>query len=130
MVRNPSGERALVCQRGASRVGCLLSLALFTLAGYAAVLLVGSEFKYRSVEQAIDQELRTTKPLATSPREIRAAVVARIEDLGLPPSARNVELSRLPEGGVVVSFAYPDTITFFGRWHWVRTRRITERPPD
>lgn len=109
-------------ERGASRVGCLLALAILILAGYAFVLYVGSEIDYRSFRTDVEQVGRAAAEI--NDVGIREALQVRAADLGLPPSAARPNIRRLPGNRIQITVQYQDTVTFFDRWHWVRPRRI------
>ncbi len=117
--RSGSGVRG---ERGASRLGCLLTLTLLGLAAYGAVIVLGSEFDYRSLET----EMRRQATLAaeSSDDEIRDAVVAQVHRRGLPSTAEVVSIRRLPGNRIRLSLRYQDTLIFLDRWTWVRPRRL------
>lgn len=111
--------------RGAGRIGCLLGLLAVAALGYVTVVVVESEFRYRSVREAVQQELRTSE--VRSVHEIRRDIVKRVEELDLPPAARQVTVRPLPGDGAAVSLSYADTLEFLGRFTWIRPRRVSVR---
>lgn len=108
--------------RGASRVGCLLGIAVLLVGGYAGVEVIGAEIDYRSLSSQVQ---RTARVANETPDEAMAAQIRdKAVELGLPGSAGNAQIRRLPDRQVQIDVAYPDTISFFERFHWVRMRRI------
>lgn len=119
MVAARSRERDV---QGASRVGCLLGILVLVLAGYAGVEVIGAEIDYRSLSSQVQ---RTARVAYETPDDVMAAQIRdKVAELGLPPSAGNAQIRRVPERRVQIDVAYPDTISFFDRFHWVRMRRI------
>ncbi|MCG8470105.1 MAG: hypothetical protein MJB57_18165 [Gemmatimonadetes bacterium] len=117
----PRGVRR-VDELGASRVGCLLSALVLLVAGYVGVEYVGAEIDYRSLSSQVQ---RTAVAARETPDD---GLVGQIRDkaaeLGLPASAGAPSIRRPAQNRVTISVSYPDSITFFGRWHWVLDRRI------
>lgn len=122
-----SGEARLRSARGAVRPGCLLGLLLVGLGVYAGAKFLGSEMDYRSVQEVASREARLAE--SKTDQEIREEVLAKVQELGLPPSAHDVRVRRLDNGRVRVSLAYPDTLRFLGRWEWVTLREISVQGP-
>ncbi len=106
-------------------MGCLLGIAVLALALYAGLQWIGDEFDY----QAMHEETRRQAGLGgeLTDEEIRQELVRQAVDLGLPPSARDIRIDRLPGGSMSVSLRYADTLSLFDRWSWVRTRSIDVR---
>lgn len=125
MVLNPGGEPIGSRRAGGSRLGCLLGLLVVAAIVYVATVVVGSEFEFRAVREAVQQEAHVS--VGKSDRELREEVLERIDEFDLPRSARNLYLRRLPGGGVEISLQYADTLTFLDRWRWIRPRRIVVR---
>ena len=125
MVPSRSGEAHFIGERGGVRLGVVLCLLVLVAAFYVGVDVVRSEFDYRSLQKSVERQVGLAE--STSDDDIRGAIVDRIRELGLPRSAERVELQRFADGGAVVSLAYPDTVTFLGRWDWIRIRRIRIR---
>ena len=107
---------------GASRVGCLLGLVLFLIAGYAGYLVLGSEIDYRQLQSEVQRQ--ASLATESTDQEIQEAIAARAAELQLPAPAGRATIRRLPGNRVQIAIQYPETIEFFGRWQWVRTRRI------
>ncbi len=119
MVLSRSGEAG---SRGASRIGCLLSLIVLGLLGYFAVGFVGSEIDYRALTSQVQRSARVAHE--TPDPGLVAQIRAKAEELGLPRVAGAAQIQRPADNRIQISVQYPDTLTFFSRWHWVRTRRI------
>lgn len=108
--------------RGASRAGCLLGILVLIVAGYAGVLVAGSEIDY----QQLRSEVRTQAGLAAErdDQAIREALAAEAAGLGLPDVAGQPQIRRFPPSRIQIIIQYSDPIDFFGLWQWVRERRI------
>lgn len=93
------------------------------------VIVVESEFRFRSVREAINQELRTSVAATQegSLRQVREDIVERVEQLDLPSAAHQVTVRPLPGGEISVSLSYADTLVFLDRFTWIRPRRISVR---
>lgn len=112
---------------GAVRPGCLLGILLLAAAVYAGALILASELDYRSMQEAATQQVRLAETVTDE--EIRRELLTKVEELELPPGARDIQIRRLPGGNVHVNLAYPDTIRFLGRWEWIQIRHISVRGP-
>lgn len=124
---SPGGESGGRSKAGGSRLGCILGLALLGLGVYAATVVVDSEFRFRSVQEAVRQQARVAT--GKSEREIREQLLREIGDLDLPPAARRIYVRR-GDGSIRISLDYSDTLTFFDRWTWVRDRHVAARGRD
>ncbi|MFQ5678659.1 MAG: hypothetical protein ACE5HP_04300 [Gemmatimonadota bacterium] len=91
------------------------------------MLVLKSEIDFRSLQNRAEQEARISE--TRSDDEIRQTLVARARELGLPRTAERVGIQRFPGGDALITIAYPDTVTFLGRWSWIRMRRISVRGP-
>lgn len=107
---------------GASRVGCLVGLLFLTLAGYAAVLYAGSEIDYRQLVGEVQRQ--ASLAAERDDQAIRDAIAATVAARQLPTVAGQATIRRFPGSRIQIVIQYPDPIDFFGRWQWVRTRRI------
>lgn len=109
-------------QAGVSRVGCLLSILVLILVGYAAVEFIGNEISYRGLAHQVQESARAAHetPDAGLAQQIRE----KAAELGLPASAGNATIRRLAGNRISITVQYPDTVTFFGRFHIVRGRRV------
>ncbi len=121
MALNHSG-RSRSGGRGASRLGCLFSLIILIGAGYFGVVYIGSEVDYRSLSGEMQRQAGLAAEL--SDPEILQNLQRQVRDLGLPPAAEQIMIRRQPGNLITLSTQYPETLTFFGRWEWNRTRRI------
>ncbi|MDX1578773.1 MAG: hypothetical protein R3266_09815 [Gemmatimonadota bacterium] len=110
-------------EAGASRIGCLVSILLFVLVGYAAVEFIGAEVTYRDLLHEVQESVRAA--YETPDREITRRIREKAEELDLPASASTPTIRRLADNRITVTVQYPDTITFFDRLHIVRDRRIS-----
>ncbi|MFQ5688935.1 MAG: hypothetical protein ACE5HQ_01510 [Gemmatimonadota bacterium] len=100
-------------------------IALGVAVGYAAIIVIRSEVDFRSVRETAQQQLRLGE--GRGDEEIRAAVLARVRELGLPRQAERIGLMHLPRGEIRLSLQYSDTLVFADRWRWIRPRRIDVR---
>jgi len=116
MARSRSGET------GVSRAGCLATLALFLLGLYVGAGFVESEMDYRKLQSTVLQHARFA---AEEPDQtIRTGLQTRAAELGLPSVAGQPTIRRFPESRIQIIIRYPEVHDFFGRWQWVRNRRI------
>lgn len=122
---SPSGDGPTPGQRGAARTGCLLTILVLVLGVYAAIQVLASEMSFRSLQKAVEQQARLAE--TRTDQEIREEILTRVRELELPRSAENISVRRLPGEGVLITVGYPDTVTFFDRWRWVRQRQISIR---
>jgi hypothetical protein len=83
---------------------------------------VGSEIDYRQ----LTREVRRQASLASErdDQAIRDAIASTVSSLQLPEIAGRVTIRRFPENRIQIIIQYPDPIDVFGRWQWVRNRRI------
>lgn len=120
MARNHSGD--VNGQIGASRIGCLLGILLLVLAGYAGVQLVGTEIDYQTLKSEVEDLARAA--YETPDPAIRDAIQNEAARLELPPAAGRATVRRTPPNQIQITVQYPDSLSFFHRWYWVRLRRI------
>ncbi len=118
----PSHSGSVNRSAGASRVGCLVGLAILVVVGYVAVLFAGSEIDYRQLQSEVRQQAGLAAELED--QEIRDAIAAQAAELQLPAPAGRATIRRLPGDRIEIVIQYPDAIDFFGRWQWVLNRRI------
>lgn len=121
MVRSPSG-RILRSATGASRAGCLLLVALGLVAVHVGIVFLGAELDYRSIRGEASRQ--AARAVDQNDEDIRAALVARADALGLPPSASDITIQRRLGSVISIRFGYADTLTFAGRFDWLRRRQI------
>jgi len=105
-----------------SRVGCLIALVLFVLGAYVGVKVVRSEMDYRRLQSAAVQHARLAEEQPD--QTIREGLQARAAELGLPAAAGQPTIRRFPDHRIQIIIQYPAALDFFGRWQWVRSRRI------
>ncbi len=103
-------------------MGCLLSLLILVLAAYAAVQVAGSEIDFRALQAEIQSQARLASE--STDQALATAVAEKAAELELPAVAGRASIRRLPGHRIQIVVQYPDTVTFFHRWHWVRNRRI------
>jgi hypothetical protein len=96
-------------RRGASRVGCLLSLALFAGAVYYGVEVGRMYWRYNALVGEMRQVARFAQ--TTTDDAIRRTVLAKIEDLGLPAEARRVVVERTgPPWRILIRTEYQEPV--------------------
>lgn len=110
-------------RRGASRLGCLLSLVLFTGAIYYGINLGRMYWRYYEL---VDEMRRAARFASNTPDDaIRRSVLARIEELGIPPEARRLVIRRTgPPWQILIRTEYQETV----RLPVGPPRNITFRP--
>lgn len=118
----PNHSGSLRRSDGASRIGCLLGLAIVLIAGYGAVVLAGSEIDYRQLQGEAQRQAALAAEL--DDEAIQEAIAAQAAELQLPAPAGRATIRRLPGDRIQISIQYQDTVEFFGRWERVRSRRI------
>lgn len=120
MARNRSGD--VSSEAGVSRIGCLFGILLLVLVAYAGVQLVGTEIDYQTLKSEVEDVARAAAE--TPDRSIREAVQNEATRLGLPASAGRPTIRRTPPNRIQITIQYPDSLSLFDRWYWVRQRRI------
>lgn len=120
MARNHSGD--VNGQTGASRVGCLLGILFLVLAGYAGIQFAGTEIDYQTLKSEVEDLARAARE--TGDATIREAIQNEAARLELPAAAGNPVIRRVPPDRIQITVQYPDSLTLFDRWYWVRERRI------
>lgn len=108
--------------RGEVRIGCLLFLVLLALGAYVAVLYIGSEYDFRSLRGEAQRQAGLASQMTDE--EILGELQRRARELGLPEQAERLEVRRIPGNRIQISGHYSDTLKLFGRWEWIRPRRI------
>jgi hypothetical protein len=109
--------------RGTSRIGCLVSLALFAAALYYGIEVGRMYWRYYELRDEMARVARLAPN--TSDEAIRRTLLSRIEALGLPDEARRVVVRRSgPPSQIHISTEYRETLHLpFGS-----ARHITFRP--
>lgn len=109
-------------ERGVSRAGCLTGIVIVFLLAYTAVQFIGAEIDYRAIASQVQRSARVAHE--TPDEGLAAQIKVKANELGLPPAAGRATIRRLSGNRISIAVQYPDSVTFFGRWHWVRDRRI------
>jgi hypothetical protein len=78
--------------RGASKLGCLVSLLLFVGALYYGSQVGRVYWRYYALVDAMERSARFAA--TTSDQAIRRTLVAKIDELGLPPEAKRLTVRR------------------------------------
>lgn len=120
MARNPSGD--VNAQNGASRVGCLLGILFLVLGGYVGIQFAGTEIDYQTLKSEVEDLARVADE--TGDAGIREAIQNEAARLELPAAAGRPAIRRVPPNRIQITVQYPDSLSFFDRWYWVRQRRI------
>jgi hypothetical protein len=79
-------------RRGASRIGCLLTLLLLAVGSYYAVNLGGVYWRYYQMKDAMQAEARLAPSIGDD--VIQRRLRAKAEELGLPPQAQRFRIRR------------------------------------
>jgi len=108
---------------GATRVGCVLSLALFAAAVYVAVNVGEVWLRYYQLldEMRVQVRLAANLPDAT----IQNRLLRRVEELGLPDEARRFSIRRTSRPReIVITTEYRETVAlpFFSHTFTFRPR--------
>ena len=120
-VRSRSGE-PMRAERGASRVGCLIGIAVLIVIGYVAVGLAGNEIDYWQLESEAQRQAGLA--VERDDQAIREALASRAIELELPAAAGQATIRRFPGDRIQIIIQYPQVLELFGRWQLVRDRRI------
>lgn len=111
---------AFSASHGATNLGCLLTLVVGALLGYALVKAIKIEQRFISMRSAVQQEASEAKD--QTDERIILNLQEKARDLGLPRRAQGIYLLRGSDS-ILVSTRWSDTITFW-RLEWVRERVI------
>lgn len=109
--------------RGATNLGCLLTLVIGVLLGYMLVKVIKVEQRFVQMRSAVQQEAVEAKD-QTDERVI-LNVQKKARDLGLPSRAQGVYLNRGSDS-IYVTVRWSDTLSFW-RYDWVRKRVVEAR---
>jgi len=83
-------------RRGASSLGCLVSLLIFVAALYYGVHIGEVFFRYYRLVDEMDSQARLASAIDNG--TIRRRLEAAIQDIGLPQDAAdNLEITRIPD---------------------------------
>lgn len=113
---------------GASRFGCLLTLALLAGGFYIATLFIRAEMRYRSADERIREEAQQMSVAGRS--EAREKLAPVITELGLPPSAERFDVRLAPRGvrRYRLTVRYSDTLRVLN-WEKIIPRTIEAETP-
>lgn len=112
----------MTAESGASRVGCLFGVLVGLLGAYGGVQYIGTEIDYRALKGEVQ---RIAASAGETPDEMMLGHVrTKVAELGLPQRAGAATIRRLPDNRISIALSYPDTLSFFGRWDYVWTRRV------
>lgn len=94
-------------RRGESRLGCLVSLALFVAALYYGINIGEVYIRYYQLQE----EMRSAARLAPSldDQVIRRRLADKVDDLALPVEAHRFIIQRRPRS-IVIETAYSETL--------------------
>lgn len=120
-LRCPSAVRSNT--RGATNLGCLLTLVIGVLLGYALVKVIKVEQRYVQMRSAVQQEAVDARD-QTDERVI-LNVQEKARELGLPGRAQGVYLNRGSDS-IYVTVRWADTLSLW-RYDWIRKRVVEAR---
>jgi hypothetical protein len=113
-------------RRGASKMGCLLSVVLF-----AGAIVYGGQigkiyYRYYELVDEMQESARFARN--RSDDAIRRTLLARIDELGLPEEARRIQVRRSgPPYAIRISTQYQERLDLpFGRPVYIRFRPKAE----
>ncbi len=96
-------------RRGASNLGCLLSLALFVAALYYGVNVGEVYIRYYQLLDEMHSQARLAPSLSDA--VILRRIVERVDELGLPEEAENVHVTRSGRPArIVIETSYSETL--------------------
>ncbi|MGH7605668.1 MAG: hypothetical protein ACRENK_16945 [Gemmatimonadaceae bacterium] len=84
----------MVARRGASRLGCLLSIVVLVLAIYYAFGFGEAYFRAYQYEDSIRSDAEFASTMTDA--KISAHMAALVDSLGLPPEAAELTITRSP----------------------------------
>lgn len=97
---------------GASRLGCLVRLALVIAGGYYAFHLLDPYVRYLRIRDTLKQQAAFAVNLSDA--EIRRRVQEDVRKLGLPKEAERVHIQREPGKRIVIWLEYTEMIELPG----------------
>lgn len=114
-------------RRGASTLGCLVSLALFIAALYYGVQVGKIYYRY----YALVDEMEAAARFASNRTDdaIRRSIIRKIDELGIPPEAKRVQVRRSgPPYTIMIRTEYREPISLpVGPDHLVFRPRVEFR---
>ena len=115
-------------RRGASNIGCLVSLALFVAALYYGINIGEVYLKYYQLKQEMRSQARLAPSLADD--VIKRRILNRVDQLDLPSGAqRNLQIDRSTvKRSIVIRTQYEETLELPLFRHTFRLRPRAEAP--
>lgn len=113
-------SRSVPATHGATNLGCLLTLVIGILLGYALVKVIKVEQRFVQMRSAVSQEAGQAKD--QTDERIILNVQEKARELGLPSRAQGVYLNRGSDS-IYVTVRWSDTLSFW-RFDWVRPRVV------
>ncbi len=110
---------------GATNLGCLLTLVVGCLLGYALVKVIKIEQRFVSMRSAVAQEAVEAKD--QTDERIILNLQERARELGLPGRAQGIFLNRGSDS-IFITVRWTDTISFW-RFDWERKRVAEAKTP-
>ena len=94
-------------RRGRSTLGCLTMLLILVVVAYFGINVGQAYFDYYALRDSMQQQARFGARM--SDEQIRRALVAKVDSLGLPEDAANFQIRR-ESGRTVISTEYVQSI--------------------
>ena len=114
-------------RRGASNIGCLVSLALFVAALYYGINIGEVYLKYYQLKQEMRSQARLAPSLADD--VIKRRILNRVDQLDLPSDAQRIRIVRDPgKRSIVIQTQYEETLELPLFRHTFRFRPRAEAP--
>lgn len=96
-------------RRGVTTLGCLFAMMVISVVGYVAVTVGEVYWRYYSIRDSMRQEARFANN--KSDEEIRSALQAKADSLGLPAQAQQISVERTGDG-IAISTRYSERVEF------------------
>ena len=109
--------------RGATNLGCLLTLVVGIMLGYALVKVIKIEQRFIAMRSAVAQEAVEAKD--QTDQRIILNLQEEARELGLPGRAQGVFLNR-GRDSIYITVRWADTISFW-KLEWVRNRVVESK---
>ena len=103
---------------GATNLGCILTIVIAVVVGYALVKVIKVEQRYVAMRSAVAREASDAKD--QTDERIILNLQEKARELGLPDRAQGIYLSR-GRDSIEVSTRWSDTLSFW-KIQWVRPR--------
>lgn len=101
----------MVTRRGATKLGCLVFLLLFTAVMYFGVNVGEVYYRYYQYKDAMDQEIRFRSDYPNE--KLRSNLRAVVDSLGLPEEAGIITITR-DNGRITIESHYDETVDLPG----------------